>query len=159
MEIHMEPPIFEKYRRMQERFQLPQLNDLTATFKFELENDENIFDQIRLEMSDRLFSFTEKIIEPMIGGGDAFCCLFEQDMVTGEERKTLFELYKKLQTLKWENNMLIVRPDEKQTMEWIRKTWHLWNTELEGELMALCRKMSAEWGALTLKDERADYHG
>ena len=68
----MTAPIFEKYRRMQDKFQLPHFNELASTFKIELETDEQLFDQIRMEMSERLFSFTERIIEPIISGGDAF---------------------------------------------------------------------------------------
>ena len=80
-------------------------------------------------------------------------------MVTKEDRQRLFELYKKLQVLKWQNNMLIVHPNEKKTMQWIKNTWNLWNTELEKELSELCGKLSTSWETLTIKDEIMDYHG
>ena len=52
---------FERYKKIQEKFNLPQLHDLRNTFKFELEDSEKLIDDIRTEISDRLFGFTEKI--------------------------------------------------------------------------------------------------
>ena len=155
----METDISEKYKRLQEKFDLPQLNELKQTFRFEIEKEDEMFEQIRLEMSDRLFSFTEKLIEPIIGGSDSFCCLFEQGMVNDKERNELFTLYKKIQVLKWENNLLAMKPDEERTVEWIRKAWSFWNSELECTLSKLCEKLSLSWNDLKLKNEKTDYHG
>jgi len=69
----MNSEILERYKKMQERFKLPRLNELRDTFKFDIEKKDGMFDQIRLEISDRLFTFTEKIIEPIIAGSDSFC--------------------------------------------------------------------------------------
>ncbi len=155
----MNPEFLERYRRVQEKFGLPHLNELKETFKFDLDNEKEIFDQIRHEMSERLFSFTERIIEPIIAGSESVCCLFEQNMVTKRERGDLFELYKKIQVLKWENNLLILRPDEKQTLEWISKTWDFWHTDLGEELSRLCRKLSDCWKDLEFRDAKTHYHG
>jgi len=155
----METEIFEKYRKIQEKFNLPHLNELKETFKFEIEKEDEIFDQIRMEISDRLFTFTERLIEPIIGGADSFCCLFEQNMITKKERFELFILYKKIQVLKWENNLLTMKPDEAKTAEWIAKAWAFWNEELETMLTELCRKLSISWGNLKLKNEKTSYHG
>ena len=154
----MKTGVPEKYRKMQEKFNLPHFSELHQTFKFDMENIENV-DQIRTEMSDQLFSFTDKVIEHIIVGGESFCCLFEQDMITEVERQKLFDLYKKVQVLKWENNLLNIKPNEKKSVEWIRKTWDLWNSELENELTGLCKKMSANWGDLHFKSEKTMYHG
>ncbi len=149
----------ERYRKMQDKFKLPQLQELKDTFKFEVDNSGKVIDQVRAEMSERLFSFTEKIIEPIIGGAETFSCLFEQDMVTERERESLFELYKRVQVLKWENNMLSVRPDEKRAAEWIKKTWDLWNNDLGEKLAVLCKKMSDNWSGMKFKNEKTTYHG
>lgn len=155
----MNPEVLERYKRAQEKFGLPHFNQLKETFKFDIENDNEIFDQIRHEISERLFSFTERIIEPIIAGSESICCLFEQSMVSQEEKKTLFELYKKIQVLKWENNLLILKPEEKQTMEWIRKTWDFWNNELGDELGKTCKKLSESWKDLRFKEAKTYYHG
>lgn len=148
-----------RYKKLQERFGLPKLHELKDTFRFELNNENEIFDQIRVEISDRLFSFSDRIIEPIIAGSESYCCLFEQNMITEVERERLFDIYKKIQELKWENNLLMIKPDEKQTAEWIRKTWSLWNSEMSDTLAKLCKKLSISWRDLKVKDEKTYYQG
>jgi len=155
----MNSTVLERYRRVQEKFGLPHLKELKETFKFDIDNDQEIFDQIRHEMSERLFSFTERIIEPIIAGSESICCLFEQNMVTKHDKEVLFELYKKMQVLKWENNLLILKPDEKQTLDWIRKTWDFWNNDLGDELSQMCKKLSDSWKELEFKEAKTNYHG
>ncbi len=150
---------FLNYRKLQTKFNLPQLNELKETFKFDIEENEKIFDQIRTEVSDRLFNFTEKIIEPIIAGSDSYSCLFEQEMVTDKERQRLFDMYKKIQVLKWENNLLMVQPDEQKAAEWVKKTWELWNGELEVELSTVCKKLSTSWKNIRFEKSNQSYHG
>ncbi|MBI4170258.1 MAG: hypothetical protein HY514_01065 [Candidatus Aenigmarchaeota archaeon] len=155
----MDTQILEQYKKVQDKFKLPHLQELKDAFKFEIDNGDKLIDHIRIEISDRLFSFTERVIEPIIGGAETFSCLFEQDMITEREREKLFALYKRIQVLKWENNLLSVKPDEKMTAEWIKKTWDFWNNELGEELATLCRSMSDSWNGMTFKDEKTVYHG
>ena len=149
---------FLNYKKMQTKFNLPQLNELKETFKFDLEENGKIFDQIRSEVSERLFTFTEKIIEPVIAGSESYSCIFEQEMLSDEERQRLFDLYKKIQALKWENNLVMLQPDEKKAAEWVKKTWEFWNNELEAELSSLCKKMSNNCDTLTFKSDKPTYN-
>lgn len=149
---------FQQYRKMQDKFDLPQLNELKEAFKFDLEDSVKIFDQIRNGISERIFTFTEKIIEPVIAGSESYSCIFEQEMLTDMERQKLFEIYKKIQVLKWENNLLMLHPDEKRAAAWIKKTWDMWNSEIEGELSKVCRKLSSSWHDLKFKTEQQDYN-
>ncbi|MBI2579485.1 MAG: hypothetical protein HYW27_01130 [Candidatus Aenigmarchaeota archaeon] len=148
-----------KYQKMQAEMRLPHLNELKEKFKIEFEEDDKIFEQIRNEMSEKLFMFSERIIEPVIGGIDSFSCMYEQNMVTGAERRELFELYKKIQMLKWENNTLMISPDDKKTAEWIKKTWELWNGEMQEKLLKFSVKMSSAWSDLKFKKDRSAYLG
>jgi hypothetical protein len=150
--------ILDKYRKIQEKYELPHFQELKDAFRFDSENFENI-DKLRVEISDQLFSFSERVIEHVLTGNEAFCCLFEQDMVTDEERQRIFDLYKKIQVLKWENNLLLIKPNERRTIDWIQKTWSLWNNDLEGEMTKICKKMSENWSDLRFKNEKTTYHG
>ena len=155
----MNSNISKRYKKMQDKLELPKLTELRETFKFEIENEDEIFDQIRVEISERLFTFTERIIEPMIVGSDSLCCIFEQNMITDEERNKMFELYKKIQVLKWENNILMMQPNEKQIAKWISKTWKFWNKDIQGELSQICKKLSVGWKEMTFKETKTTYHG
>jgi hypothetical protein len=149
----------EKYRKVQEKFDLPHIQELEKTFKFDIiEEDESVFDQIRLEISDRLFVFTEKIIEPLISEPDSLSTLFEQGMITDDEREIFFKLYSKMQILKWENNLLSIDSNEKDVAIWIRKTWDFWNNELKNELIKICKKMALNWTDMKKEEEKTDYH-
>jgi hypothetical protein len=155
----MQSDVLQKYKRLQTKFSLPQLNVLEETFKFEVEEKDEVFEQIRHEMSDRVFSFTERIVEHLIGGPESLCCLYEQNMISSNERKKMFELYKKIQVLKWKNNMLLIRPNENKTAEWIKDAWGLWNDELHTELKVICQNLSTRWEDLTFKEDSTLYHG
>jgi hypothetical protein len=148
----------EKYRRAQEKFGLPDIQILKEKFNIEIKSDEKFFDQIRNEVSESVFNISERILEPLVGQPESFCCLFEQDMVTDEERMKLFELYRKIQVLKWENNTLMLHPDEKKIIEWIAKMWDFWNNELEGDITNVCKKLSVGWQNLSFSKEKTYYH-
>jgi hypothetical protein len=155
----METDISERYKKIQDRFNLPLLADLKNAFTFEIEDSNKLIDQIRVEISERVFALSEKVIEPIIGSADTFSNLFEQDMFDENEREKLFRLYKKVQALKWENNLLAIRPNDKLTAQWIRKTWDFWNNELSRELAEVCRKMAVNWQDMKFKNENTVYHG
>ena len=143
----------EKYKKIQIKFGLPKINELKETFKFDLETDDKIFDQIRMEISDRIFVFTEKIIEPLISEPDSLSSFLEQSMITEADRQRLFGLYRKIQTIKWENNFLSINSDEKEAAAWIRRTWDFWNNELKNELADICKKLSVSWKDLKIEKE------
>ncbi len=157
--IGVEKPNFGHYKKIQDKFNLPHLEELKDAFKFEVDNDDKIIDQIRIEISDKLFSLSERILEPIIGGAETFSGMFEQEMISEPDRERLFRLYKKIQVLKWENNLLAVRPEEKKTAEWIKKTWDFWNNELGKEMAGLCKRMSENWKDMRFQNEKTLYHG
>ena len=140
---------------MQERFRLPHLNRLQSIFQFELEECNNL-DGIRDEISDRLFEFTERVIEPLIWSGH-HCHMIERDMLNHEEATELFEIYKKIQALRWKNNLLAIKPNPEGTAQWIRDMWEFWRG-FEGRAASLCTKFSKGWGSLCFRETPTDYH-
>src|SRR3989344_2514510 len=145
----------DKYKKMQVQFGLPRISELKETFKFDIDDYEKIVDQIRMEISDRIFIYTEKIIEPLIAEPDSLSSLLEQNMISEADRARLFKIYAKIQMIKWENNSLTITGNDKEAAEWIRRTWDFWNSELKQELADICRKLSLSWKELkTEKEER-----
>ncbi|MFH1420429.1 MAG: hypothetical protein ABIG30_00495 [Candidatus Aenigmatarchaeota archaeon] len=148
----------QRYRELQEQFDLPQLDELQKKFKISLETgDETLIEHIRDEVSDILFDFSEKIIEPLIIG-ENFCCEFEQKMLSKEEIDGVFEMYKKIQSLKWENNLLMISQDEKKAAEFIKKMWDVWRNDVEGKLNMICRKLADGWSEINFSGEKTDNH-
>jgi len=147
----------KKYQIIQEKFNLPKFDELQKTFGIEISDEKNVLDHIRTEASDKIFAFSEKIIEPVVGGSDNFSCLFEQNMIGKKEMVELFEIYKKIQVLKWESNLLSIKYDEKRTAEWIKKMWSLWNNDIQNRLILLCEKFSVGWNELKIKKDDMHY--
>ncbi|MBI5061408.1 MAG: hypothetical protein HZB67_03775 [Candidatus Aenigmarchaeota archaeon] len=151
-----EPPKFvAEYRKVQERFNLPQLEKLRQVFQFELEEISDI-NQMRDEISEKLFDFVERVIEPLIWSGH-HTHLMERDMLSEKEMQELFELYKKIQALRWRSNMLMIRPNADESARWIHKSWEFW-ADLETTMTRLCRKFSISWENLRFKNEKVDYN-
>ena len=149
-------PVSEEYKKIQEKFNLPHLDELRVTFQFD-PNEFSDLDEIRDEISEKLFDFIERVVEPLIWSMH-HSHVIERDMLTKEEAKELFELYKKIQSLRWMNNLLIIRPNKEETAKWIKKSWEFW-MNLENKMTKLCRKFSDGWEELKVKREVTEYHG
>lgn len=144
----MGPSIKKQAKILQRQYKLPKISELTKKFDID-SSDLKSLDELRLEMSDSLFDLAEKIIEPVVAG-ENFCCMFEQQMLNKEETERLLELYKKIQALKWENNMLSIKPDDKKAAECIKKMWEV-HSELEDGLIEICEKFAKEWETFEFK--------
>ena len=150
--------ISNKYKKMQSKFQLPYFAELKETFNLEIDDNKEIFNDIRNEISEKIFAFTERIIEPLLYGSDSMTSILEAEMITEHERKKIFNLYKKIQHLKWRNNMLIIKPDEEEIAKWIKDIWNLWKNELEAELTNICKKLSISWKELKIENKKTNYY-
>ncbi|MFC2143353.1 hypothetical protein ACFLQN_03060 [Candidatus Aenigmatarchaeota archaeon] len=154
----METPNFlDKYKKTKLKLDFPQINEIKETFKFELDEDENVLEQIRMEIFDRIFIFTEKIIEPLISDPDGLSSYIEQGMIEEEQRDRLFKLYSKIQMIKWENNRLAIDSNEREILKWIKKTWEFWNEELKDELTLICKTLSKSWSEIKENKDQLDY--
>ncbi len=142
----------KKYEDIQTKMNLPKLDELQKAFNLELDFfEESIVDHVRNEMADAIFEFSEKIIEPLLTA-ENFCCEFEQKMLSKKELDDIFTMYRKVQSLKWENNILAIKNDEKRSAEFISKMWELWQKDLEKKLDHLCKKLSDGWTSMKISE-------
>ena len=156
----MEKDILKKYKKLQPLYSLPKFSDLENAFRLELNDSNQIMSQIRNDMSEKIFSLTERIIEPLIGiGYENFSGVLEQVMVDKSQKMRLFDIYKKVQQLKWENTRLMINSNEKSSAIWIKNTWNLWDKEFESEIKNLCKRMSIAWEKFEISEEKPTYHG
>jgi len=148
--------VLNEYRKVQEKFKLPHLEKLQQTFQFDLEEIYDI-DQIRDEISERLFEFTERVIEPLIWSSN-HTHIIEREMMSKAETEEIFALYKKIQALRWKNNLLTIRANKEETAKWIKELWDFWR-EFENKTIKLCGKFSYGWETLSFKEALAEYQG
>ena len=150
------PPVLEYYRKAQSRMGLPEFEKLQTIFQISLEEEDDIHD-IRNEISDRLFDFTEHVIEPLFWSNH-HGNMIEHEMMKQSELESLFGLYKQIQSLRWRNNLLTIKADEKSTMEWIRDLWEFWK-KFEPVIEEMCLKFSEGWKNLKFKEVATEYQG
>jgi len=150
------PPVLELYRKAQNKLGLPQFKQLETIFQLSIEEEDDIHD-VRNEISNRLFDFTERVIEPLLWSTH-HSNIIEREMMTEAETAKIFEVYKEIQSLRWRNNLLTMKLDEKSTMEWIRDLWSFWKG-FEPVMEELSVKFSEGWKNLKFKEVIQEYHG
>ncbi|MBI4895746.1 MAG: hypothetical protein HY831_04610 [Candidatus Aenigmarchaeota archaeon] len=147
--------VLEEYKKLQVKFNLPEMQELKTMFQF----NENVSDieEVRNEMTNKIFEFMERVVEPLVWCNNQ-CHMIEKSMLTEEESKDLFSTYKKTQALKWRNNLLLIKPDNKESAKLIKDLWDFW-TSFEPNMSKICMKFSDGWSDLKFKNEQVNYHG
>ncbi|MBI2583074.1 MAG: hypothetical protein HYW25_00265 [Candidatus Aenigmarchaeota archaeon] len=150
------PPVLDSYRKAQTRLGLPHFEQLQSVFQLDIEEGDDIHD-IRNEISSRLFDFTERVIEPLLWSNH-HSNMIEREMIADIEAGKIFEVYREIQSLRWRNNLLTIKADERSTMEWIRDLWRFWK-DFEPLIEDLCIKFSEGWKNLRFKEISTEYQG
>lgn len=147
--------ILEEYKKLQVKFNLPEIQELKTMFQF----DDNVagIEEMRSEMSSKVFEFMERVVEPLVWCNNQ-CHMIEKSMLTEDESQELFSTYKKTQALKWRNNLLSMKPDQKESAKLIKDLWDFWNA-FEPNMSKICMKFSEGWSDLRFKQEHVNYHG
>lgn len=154
----MQPKI--EYAKLRKKYKkLPEWSWLNSNFKVKVEEGAgHILDQIRSSVVEKLDMIAHSIIEPIIGGGENYCCYYERGMLTGDEKGEMFEIYKILQSLLWKSNSIAVDFDEKDAADWLADVKRKF--ENAGPTMVrLCNKLSNGWSTYRKHEVETAYHG
>lgn len=147
--------VFEEYKRFQLKFKLPEIEELKTVFHFNEEVSD--IEDMRNEMTNKIFEFTERVVEPLVWC-NSHCHMIEKSMLAEDEIKELFSMYKKIQSFKWRNNLLSVKPNKKESVKLIGDLWVFWNN-FEPHMTKICKKFSNGWSNLRFKKEHVEYNG
>ncbi|MFH0836842.1 MAG: hypothetical protein V1870_01815 [Candidatus Aenigmatarchaeota archaeon] len=145
----------EEYKKLQTKFDLPELESLHSVFQFD--KDMTNLDDMRNEMTDKLFEFSENVVEPLLWC-ENHCHMIERNMLLADEGVTLFDIYKQVQAFKWRNNLLSLKPDKQESLVLIKDLWTFW-TGFEPNMSKICRRFSNAWSNLSFKKEEVGYNG
>jgi len=149
----------EKYSRLRKRYKkIPEWKWLQANFKLKIEEDGHILEQIRASVVEKLDTMARSIIEPIIGGADSYCCFYERTMLTAQEKKELFNIYKTLQGLLWKSNALAVSFSEKDAARWLAEVKEKFEY-IQPKLVKICKKLSDGWLKYKKSEVETVYHG
>lgn len=148
-----------EYSKLKKKYKkLPDWEWLNRNFKIKIEEDGHILEQVRCSIVEKLDMMARSIIEPIIGGGENYCCYYERGMLTSEEKAQMFEVYKVLQSLLWRSNSIAVDFNEKDAAEWLADVKEKFEN-MRPNLVKLCDKLSEGWGAYKKHEVETAYHG
>lgn len=148
-----------EYSKLKKKYRkLPEWTWLRKNFKIKIEEDGHILEQIRSSVVEKLDLMARSIIEPIIGGAENYCCYYERAMLSAEEKKEMFQIYKTLQALLWESNMLAVDFSEKGAAEWLAEVKKDFDA-VQPKLVKFCKRLADGWGKYKKSEVETAYHG
>jgi len=148
-----------EYSKLRKKYKkLPEWEWLDRNFKMKMEEEGPLLDQVRCSVVEKLDLMARNIVEPIIGGGESYCCYYERGMLTPAEKEQLFEIYKVLQSLLWKSNSLAVDFEEKGTAEWLADVKEKFE-EVGPNLIKICEKLSDGWCNYKKHEVETAYHG
>lgn len=148
-----------EYSKLRKKYKkLPDWEWLNRNFKIKIEEDGHILEQIRTSVAEKLDMMAHSIIEPIIGGGENYCCYYERSMLSAQEKTDMFDIYKVLQSLLWKSNSIAVDFDEKGAAEWLAEVSRKFE-EVRPALIKLCDRLSDGWENYKKHEVETAYHG
>ncbi|MBU5557524.1 MAG: hypothetical protein QW751_03270 [Candidatus Aenigmatarchaeota archaeon] len=141
----------KKYRK------LPDWKWLDANFRIKIEEG-RLVDNVRIGIMDKLDHIAHDMIEPIIGGGENYCCYFERRMLTEAERERMFDIYRQLMAILWVGNHIAVEFSEKDFAEWVTTVYNDWE-KLKPVITELFDKIAVGWTEYKKPSTETAYHG
>ena len=150
----------EQYVKLKKKYKhLPEWEWINKNFRLKEDDDGGpILEQVRKAIIDKLDIVARSIIEPIIGGGENFCCYFERKMLSPAEKDEMFNHYKVLQALLWRANALGVDFSEKGAVEWIVQVKGDFE-KMKPKILDITDKLSKGWRGYKTSEVETSYHG
>jgi len=153
----MEPKIEKAYNKLKERYSLPDFEALNKEFEIStIENEDFLLREIRKKIADKINTmcgFFEGLLSP-----DNIAAIYEYKAFDDNERKKVFELYKKLKVLEKLSLELSLNPYEEKHAEFINDFFNSWE-KIKDEIITIIRKIKAFWEKKSTKKDNEEYFG
>ena len=148
-----------QYIKLRKKYKkLPDWEWLRKNFKLKIEEDGHVLEQIRSSVVEKLDLMARSLIEPIIGGADNYCCYYERSMLSAQEKKEMFHVYKTLQSLLWKSNCLAVDFSEKGAVDLLVEVKNVLEKD-RSKLVKICEKLSSGWASYKKSEVETAYHG
>jgi hypothetical protein len=149
------------YDEKRKKYGLPSLSDIQSEFRIPLSvlepEDNMILFMIRSEISRRISSIVGDI-EGIIAGYDRYCCNIERRVFTKEDKKELFETYRKLQLFYWSSRVAFDKGEE-AIAKWIKDFFKSWKAEFKQDVLKYDSKMRDAWEEIRNYEAEVKYVG
>jgi hypothetical protein len=152
-------PINKEYLKMQKKYSLPAWKDVDHVFEVShLDKSTHILRDIRRRVTEKMDHYV-KILEGIINPETTISGLHECKYFNDDEKKQLFDLYRKLMAHMRQADMLTVLLDDKEEAVYINSLYKEWPS-LQKELKAMLGKLKKCWVEEEVSDqEKIGYFG
>jgi len=154
----MEEKIRKKYDELKEKYTLPDFEELNKEFELStIEYEEFLLSRIRKRITDKINAMCE-FLEDLLSPDTAIANIYEYKAFNDNERKKIFELYKKLKVLEKLSLELSLNHDEKKDAEFIGDVFSSWD-KIKDEIIGFIKKIKCFWENKSAKEYKAGYFG
>ncbi len=154
----MEEKIKKKYNELKSRYSLPDFEELNKEFELStIECEEFLLRKIRKKIADKINTMCE-FLEGLLSPDTTMANLYEYKAFDDDERKKIFELYKRLKVLEKSALELSLSPCDEKDAEFIKDVFSSWN-KIKIEMIVFIKKIKNFWENESTKSSSVGYFG
>ena len=156
--LKMEQKIKKKYNELKEKYSLPDFEVLNKNFEISaIEHEDFLLRQIRKKIADKINAMCE-FLEDLLSPDTTMANLYEYKAFDDDERKKIFDLYKKFKVLEKLSLELSLNHDEEKDAEFINDFFSSWD-KIRNEMATFVKKVKSFWENESTKEYKAGYFG
>lgn len=154
----MEEKIRKKYGELKEKYSLPNFEELNKEFELSaIEHEDFLLRQIRKKIADKINAICE-FLEDLLSPDNTIANIYEYKAFDDDERKKIFELYKRLKVFEKLSLELSLNPGEKNDAGFIKDVFSSWS-KIRSETTGFIKKIKSFWEKESTKEYKARYFG
>ena len=137
---------------------MPDFDELNNEFELStIECEEFLLRKIRKKIADKINAMCE-FLEGLLSPDTTMANLYEYKAFDDNERKKIFELYKRLKVLEKLALELSLNRDDEKDAKFIKDVFSLWN-KIKTEITTFIKKIKDFWENESTKEYKAGYFG
>lgn len=156
--MKMEEKIKKKYNELKSRYSLPDFEELNKNFEISaIEHEDFLLRQIRKRIANKINAMCE-FLEDLLSPDNNMANIYEYKAFDDDERKKIFELYRRLKVLEKSALELSLNPDEKNDADFINNFFSSWD-KIRDEMAGFIKKIKSFWEKESTKSSGVGYFG
>ena len=153
------PEIKQKYNELQKKHKLPDYNLINNELEIStIEEPDFLLRTIMRRILEKLDFYTNLLQDTLQPDASNMASMNENNFFDDDEKKHMYNLYKKLISMNRESALISLNPDEKNEAEFINHFFEHWEP-IRKELYNYVKKMKESWKADIEEEEDTRYMG
>lgn len=154
----MEEKIIKKYDELKEKYSLPDFEELNNEFELSaIEHEEFLLRKIMRKIANKINAMGE-FLEDLLSPDTSLANIYEYKAFDDNERKKIFELYKRLKVFEKLSLELSLSHDEEKDAEFIKDVFSSWD-KIRNEMTTFIKKVKSFWENESTEEYKAGYFG